>query len=454
MDQKNKDSILSNTLRYGQIVETTSELIIICLEEHIQFINDAGIRLLGGDSKDAFIGKKLTEFIKTESIPSLNDSISKIKNSGGDLSIQEEIFRGIDGEELRCQISISPFTYQNNNEILIVGKSKSEPIQSENTFTNSETKFQSLVQNINEYIYSVYYSHGKAVSSYHSPKCLLVTGYSPEEYLKDPELWIKMVYEDDFERVQNYFNELKNNLKPTPIEHRITHKDGSVKWISNTSTVELDKVGELVRLDGFILDITDRKLFEEALQQQNLFLQKLIDTIPNPIFYKDTAGKYLGCNVAFERDMGFTREEILGKSDFELLDKKSAELYSLKDKDLIENPGIKVYDTDIKFSDGSLHNLIINKATYYNSDNSVGGIVGVSLDITKLKETQRELSDALSRLKNMELIINKGPAVVFLWNANESLSAEFVSDNINQFGYSAANFLSNTILYAGYNLYR
>ena len=54
---------------------------------------------------------------------------------------------------------------------------------------------------------------------------------------------------------------------------------------------------------------------EKTLRDQLQFLQILIDTIPNPIFFKDRNGKYLGCNKAFERRVGLTRGDIIEKSD-------------------------------------------------------------------------------------------------------------------------------------------
>jgi PAS domain-containing protein len=55
---------------------------------------------------------------------------------------------------------------------------------------------------------------------------------------------------------------------------------------------------------GFFMDVTARRQAEEALAAHLEFLRLLLDTIPNPIFFKDAQGAYLGCNRAFEDYLG------------------------------------------------------------------------------------------------------------------------------------------------------
>ena len=57
---------------------------------------------------------------------------------------------------------------------------------------------------------------------------------------------------------------------------------------------------------------------EEAIRQQLNFQQTLIDTIPSPIFYKDTEGRYLGCNSSFESFIGMRKADIVGRSVYEI----------------------------------------------------------------------------------------------------------------------------------------
>lgn len=116
----------------------------------------------------------------------------------------------------------------------------------------------------------------------------------------------------------------------------------------------------------------------------------LIDAIPNPIFYKDTNGIYRGCNKAFEDYLGLTKEEIVGKSVYDLSPKELADKYHQMDSELFNKVGKQTYEYQVKYADGTLHDVIFNKATYVDSDKKPAGLVGVMVDITERKKAEKE----------------------------------------------------------------
>ncbi len=137
---------------------------------------------------------------------------------------------------------------------------------------NPENRYELIFRNIHEYIYSVIYRNGEIVSTYHSEKSYEVTGYTPEEYYKNRELWFSMIYPEDRDQVNVFLNRVLTYREPETIEHRITHKDGSLRWVSNTCAAETDGNGNIVSLNGFLLNVTDRK---NAETRQKLAIQVL-----------------------------------------------------------------------------------------------------------------------------------------------------------------------------------
>ena len=129
----------------------------------------------------------------------------------------------------------------------------------------SEERFKSLVNNVNEYIYSVSYRDGRPSSRYDSPKCLAITGYSPEEMRADMGLWLAVIHEADRSRVLEYIGFIEAGRQAKPILHRIRRKDGSVIWVLNSYTVERDESGRLRKAEGFILDMDERVAMEGQL---------------------------------------------------------------------------------------------------------------------------------------------------------------------------------------------
>lgn len=148
----------------------------------------------------------------------------------------------------------------------------------------------------------------------------------------------------------------------------------------------------------------ERKKAEKVIEEHLQFSTTLIDTIPIPIFYKDKKGKYRGCNAAFESMVGFRKEEIIGKSVYDLYPEELAEKYHQKDEELIKNPEIQKYEYNFLFSNGEEHNVIFHKATYQNSYGEISGIIGAVTDVTELLKAEKELKKSL---KEKEVLLRE-----------------------------------------------
>ncbi len=130
----------------------------------------------------------------------------------------------------------------------------------------SEARFRKRIQNISGYIYDVEFQNNQVISTYHSPRCLEITGYTPEEYQNNPNLWIEMVFHEDKQHVREHLKNIRRNVNHPIIEHRIIRKDGSIRWVSNTCTIQTNSENKIIRETGFIIDITDHKKIEEELK--------------------------------------------------------------------------------------------------------------------------------------------------------------------------------------------
>jgi PAS domain S-box-containing protein len=133
----------------------------------------------------------------------------------------------------------------------------------------------------------------------------------------------------------------------------------------------------------------------EEINHALVFQQRLIDALPVPVFYKDKDGLYLGCNTSFEDFFGKKRDQVTGQSVYELFPKEFADLYHEKEQALLQNPGIQIYESIAKDAAGVVHNVIFHKATFSNTDGSIGGLIGTFLDITERKGEIERIRKAL-----------------------------------------------------------
>jgi PAS domain S-box-containing protein len=121
------------------------------------------------------------------------------------------------------------------------------------------------------------------------------------------------------------------------------------------------------------------------------FLQIIIDSIPAPLFFKNAKGVYELCNSAFEDYHGLSRDEIIGKTVYDVAPHELAENYNNMDHELLENGGVQIYESRVRFCDRSLREVIFNKTCVYGQDGKVIGFIGVMLDISERKKAEAEL---------------------------------------------------------------
>ena len=160
---------------------------------------------------------------------------------------------------------------------------------------------------------------------------------------------------------------------------------------------------------AIINDITERKKTENALKEREAFLNNLLTTMPIPVFYKDTNGNYIDANTAFTSLFGYSKEQLIGKSIFDLYPKELAEVYFAKDKELFENPGdIQIYESRLLSANGEHHDVVFHKAVFRNDKGEISGLIGAALDITERKRAEEALRQSEERYRTTLYSIGDG----------------------------------------------
>ncbi len=216
-----------------------------------------------------------------------------------------------------------------------------------------------------------------------------ILGYRIEEWYAE-NFWADHIYPQDREHAVRdcaAFTKLGENYV---LEYRMLAADGRVVWFKDSVSVGVS-AGQAVSLCGIMVDITDQKRLLQTNLEQMHFFHKLGDTIPSPIFWKDAEGRYQGCNKTFEAYIGVRREDLIGKSVFDIAPPELAATYAAADQALFDSRGTQTYEAAVRYADGSLKNVVFNKATFEKEGGGLGGLVGIILDITELKHAEHAL---------------------------------------------------------------
>jgi len=167
--------------------------------------------------------------------------------------------------------------------------------------------------------------------------------------------------------------------------------------------------GLIAVLLGFVLLVRVQvRSRTKDLKEQKQFLETLINTMPNPVYYKDAAGTYLGCNQAFLEITGRTTEEVAGNTSGAVGPPEFVRVFQEKDRELLANPGKQQFEFFVQNArTGVIRDVIFHKATFRNSAGQLAGIIGVMFDITERKKADRELELYRS---NLEKLVNERTA--------------------------------------------
>lgn len=140
-------------------------------------------------------------------------------------------------------------------------------------------------------------------------------------------------------------------------------------------------------------DFTRKELIRSHQSQleHEHFLNQIIESTTNPIFYKGTNGRYLGCNNAFADILGKSKEEIIGKTVFEVSPADLAQRYHEMDEAFFKNPETQEYEYRISNTKGDLFDVLFYKSAIKDEEGNVVGLLGHMFNITDRKNLEREI---------------------------------------------------------------
>lgn len=254
----------------------------------------------------------------------------------------------------------------------------------------SEEQFRDISTNIPGVIYQLQTGRiGSLEATYMSAACETLFEQSLAG-LDFSALLFDHMHAGDRALFQHSLAKAAKNMERWNLEFRILPARDRVKWLRGSANPRKLSNGAVI-WNGVLLDITELKLAEQSLREREAFQDLLMDTIPSPVFYKDRQGRYLGFNKAFEAFYGMSKEQMIGKSVFDIAPPDLAQIYHAKDAVLFEQPGTQIYEAPMRDAAGNLRDVVFYKASIIDAQGEVSGLIGILLDITGRKRAEAKI---------------------------------------------------------------
>lgn len=142
---------------------------------------------------------------------------------------------------------------------------------------------------------------------------------------------------------------------------------------------------------GFANEVSNIITSNAYASSQKRMLELIGDNIPDQVFYKDTYGKFLYCNESFAKAQSLKKTDIIGKNDFDFSCKDEAQAYRNEDNEVMKNKKQLVYESQVTLKNGKSAYMETIKVPFITREGIVGGVLGISRNISIRKETEFEL---------------------------------------------------------------
>ena len=376
---KAKVYTLSTRVPLDTIMGFGDDLIFVLDHDNrIVRINPQGLDFFKKTRAD-IIGKNI-HFL-TFSEPGISVFFEKIRTSLASGIPDEEILLSGDAERV-FRKKIIPTVFEDGKKgMTILLEDITVKKAAEKALRASEERFRLMAENIQDGI--TIWEDRKI--TYMNRRAEEIFGYGKKELsLMNPAY---LAIPQEREHLQKIISQsMESKSVPSDLTFWIERKDGSRRFILNRITSVRHTQGVTCYI--ITTDFTEWKRANDALGDQLGFLQHMINTYPNPLFYRDMQGRYLGCNTAFSRLIGRSFQEISGKTSEDLLGNKRAVTFLEHDQDLVNGGDVFTYSSEFIRPDSTVCRLGIQKSRLVLANGTTTGTVGLILtmeDINPVK---------------------------------------------------------------------
>ena len=255
-------------------------------------------------------------------------------------------------------------------------------------------------------------------------------GYSADDFLKGKIRFSEIVHPEDHSRlVEEIGHFAEADVEEYTQSYRILTRSGEVRWVEDKTSVVRDEAGKKVYNQGIMVDVTPRRRAEEELRKNEEKFRRIVETAGEGFVLMDDHLRIVEVNDSYCRMLGYRREELLGKTTFDLATDEFRQFIA-GSRDRLLAMDYRKFEGSLVAKDGRRVPVLIHGNTLRNDDGVKIGNAAFVVDLTEHKKAL-ELAGKVQR----SLIPARPPSIAGLDLAGRTDSCQEVGGDYFDFLY-------------------
>jgi PAS domain S-box len=402
-----------NARLFMGVAERSSDIILLTDREGQAIYVSPSFGVLLGLDRSAYNGRRPSDLVHPDDLDNMYAVFRNIAKTLEPASIAARTRKADGGYILIEYLAIPVITQGEFSGLQIVGRDMTEHQRVEEAYRETGRRMAEIISFLPDPTLVVD-RNGTVVAWNHAMEVLSgiraadVIGKGKETYKswivgETGPLLIEDVLYRNREEIRSRYDRIRFDGDTIRTEREVTRTDGTRFFLWVSATRLADSEGKITGAIESLRDVTHQKRIERELRESNTYLDTVINTLADPLFIKDRSYRFVRLNNSFCRFTGHSREEMLGKTDFDFFSREEAEVFRKNDDEVFGTGQINENEETITDASGTFHTIVTKKALYTNTAGEKF-IVGIIRDITDRKKTESALQQALKKLNMLSSI--------------------------------------------------
>lgn len=306
-----------NESLYRMLAENSTDLISRHTADGVYIYASPASKTLLGYEPEELVGSSAYDFFHPDDLKEIKESHSFVLDEQGAYTVSYRIRRK-DGTytwfETTSRILEKGFndSVKEGSEIIAVSRDITDRLQFEAGMKEAEHRYRTLVEQVPAVIYTSKDTENPGCTDYVSPQIEALLGYSPEDFIENPELWRKTLHPEDFDRVLAEIARAVETGEPFDAEYRMVSREGKEVWVQDEAVLVEDGSGRPRFWQGVKLDVSHQKQSEKQLQETGERIKAILESTTDAFFALDLQQRFVFVNRRAAQALRQTREELLG----------------------------------------------------------------------------------------------------------------------------------------------